>query len=1066
MKNLMKMSRLAPLLVSVAVFGLASCTQDGTTPSVDGPDQPIDPPSGETDFVSADGNAGQRAEQNDDETAAAGDFDADGASERSVEEGDIYRVLDNDLILNLNAYRGLQIIDFSDVTSPEVIGRVRVSGSPVELYTVGTRAYVLLNNWSAYYGSRDDIQVERVSGGLLMVVNIADPESPVVTGQARVPGWIRTSRLTRGDGGEALYVVSNDWEGDSQTRVRSFGLSSEGKLIERSAIDLGGYVQDIQATPDALLVARNDWSNDRGHTTVALVDISNPDGTMVEGASVRLEGMINNKTNMDLHRGILRAASGNSWGNNGNTNHLETFDVSDMDNPTRVDHDTYGDGENLFATLFLGNKAFFVTYRRVDPFHAFEIDDDGNATEMSEYVISGWNDYFRPVFDEHRIIGIGMDDDGGRTMAVSLYDITDLENPEPFITRAHVEANYSWSEARWDDRAFSVLEDAVEVVEGDVIETGLVLLPFSGYLEDEGRYVSAVQIFTFSDSTLTSRGVMRHGTPVRRSFLGDEDTTVNLSEAELSLFDHTDPDNPEELGRVDLAPNVEDFFVFGEYGVRFHSNSGWYWWYSDGNTGPDEFEVIPLSDDPDLARPLAEIQVPARSKAYQVGDLLVTVSMQTTHEDGETTYESLIQVHDLSDPTSPVLAGTLETDRLRPSYGGYYWGDGDSIDCFDCGWGWGGARPEAAAAGDALVFVERENLNELLGHETTCNYWPTDRGRYDCWDEEGEGTACAWYDGNTSCSSLDGGDEVCVGGFQQCESDPDGEYTCEAVDLDDVPTESNCWERDRYHYWQQFALSALDLSDPTNPILNARISLPRSEEASSYVADGETLFLNHHEPADVEADSRSFVRYFTRPIDFSNPARPVLNNPINVPGEVIEVEGSTLITRDYQWGDDIVETALNRLILFEGRAYLQASRQFVDEVVQNVVLDGDNILITKQISYRIARLDPNFDWEDWRTDLTIMSLEGDDFPILSETEVDRWANLRDARLGRALFQVSGGLLVLNTSNPASPFAQAYFPTTGWPTRIVGHDRDIYLAAGRYGMYRFGLDSFNLLTTPL
>ena len=179
---------------------------------------------------------------------------------------------------------------------------------------------------------------------------------------------------------------------------------------------------------------------------------------------------------------------------------MQTFDASSIHNLAPIDHARFGDNESLFATLFLGNKAFFVTYLRVDPFHAFRVDDDGTITEMAEFVVSGWNDFFRAVQNEERLVGIGINDENGRQVAVILYDITDLSNPEPLIARAEVEVKSSWSEANWDHRAFSVLEDAVQVggPNGEA-ETGLVFLPFTAFGHADSRYSAAVQIFTFLD---------------------------------------------------------------------------------------------------------------------------------------------------------------------------------------------------------------------------------------------------------------------------------------------------------------------------------------------------------------------------------------------------------------------------------------------------------------------------------------------------------------------------------------------------------------------------------------
>jgi hypothetical protein len=52
---------------------------------------------------------------------------------------------------------------------------------------------------------------------------------------------------------------------------------------------------------------------------------------------------------------------------------------------------------------------------------------------------------------------------------------------------------------------------------------------------------------------------------------------------------------------------------------------------------------------------------------------------------------------------------------------------------------------------------------------------------------------------------------------------------------------------------------------------------------------------------------------------------------------------------------------------------------------------------------------------------------------------------------------------MNVQNPTAPFAQSYFALQGWPTRLVVANNDIYMPAGSYGMYRFDIDSYNILT---
>ncbi|MFU8802649.1 MAG: beta-propeller domain-containing protein [Bradymonadaceae bacterium] len=1082
--------RYAAILAAISL--LAACG-DSEPPDGEGPKTGIietaqpNPQIGQTSFVSADGHAGQTTQQNEERAgdasnnaAAAPDAEA-GDEDRTVEEGDIYRVISgSDLLLNLNSFRGLQIIDLNDVANPEIIGRVAISGTPVEMYQVGDRVFILMNNWYGYYGSRDDIAAEQYRGGVVAAVDISDVRNPRITAQARVPGNIRTSRLTRGNGKEALFVVAAQ---NSTTYVKSFSVSGDGKLADAGELDLGGWVSDIQATPDRLLVARTNWNSGNNESEVSVIDITDPDGSMVEGQSVQVKGRIRTQFNMDMRGDMLRVVSGNSWSTSTNTNHLETFDASDIQDIKPLDHATFGNNEDLYATLFLEDSAFFVTYRRIDPFHAFEILPDGTVFERSEFVISGWNDYFRAVSNQTRLIGIGKNDENGRnTMAVSLYDITELSNPDPFITRKEIELDRSWSEAQWDHRAFSVLEKAVSVeAPTGELETGLVLLPFTGMDRDGDRYISAVQIFTFSNDTLTLRGTMEHGTPVRRSFVAHRDnaTTANLSEAELTLFDTASPDNPVELGRLDLAPDYTEFMIFGNHGVRRQNRSQYYWWWGWGGGADtervDTLEVIPMNDDPDAAPVLAEIDISARAQIYQVNDRLLILELQRRddqpHRDQ---YEDLpvldgfIQVWNLSNPSSPVLEGTLETDAIRGGQHYYY-------DYYDDSYYYGGytPRPTAVSLDNSLVFVNTVPKRELQG---TLHYeytYAADRGSSSCWDHNYEPIACTYYSGNIFCSQLENLDgtrdsKVCYGTLQRCERDAQRQTECEPIDASSIRTETNTNSRQQFRYWNQFEFVPVDLTTGS-PSIGETLVMGEEEEAVAALGRGDTLYFGYKVPTRVAGDSRPYVRFFYRALDLSSPSRPATSASINIPGKLIAVDGDVLVTQDVLWGQHIIETALNKVRVTNGRARLEGIHRFVDQNVAQISLDeAGHLLVSHRNAYRYNYYDyyedaPSSGEEiDYGQKLSILDAREASFELVTTTDIDRWATLRAVEAGRALFSVPGGLLIINVEDPAQPYAQAYFAAQGWPRDIVLDGNDIVMAAGRHGLYRFDTNEFNLL----
>lgn len=721
-----------PRLTLVLLFALLSACGGGgggtsTTPIT--PPVTVAPLTGQTAFVSADNAAplptsGLSKVMETLATATAPPTAAD--TTRTVQEGDIYRVLENGKsILNLNSSRGLQIIDISNSASPKLTGRLALAGYPVELYRSGDKVYVLLNNWTEYKrvlkGGKEVL--ESYQGGALLTVDISNRAAPVLNNVARVAGHIQTSRMTTGGGKTAIYVASSEYPSyptltvgtsliapySGQTNVLSFGINAQGLPEARSNLQLGGYVQALQASADRLMVARAD-NNSKGGSLVSLIDISSPDGAMVQGGEVTVSGVVQKKTNLHIQGNVLRVVSGNWWSTGTNVNHVDTYNISQLATPKPIDHATFGQGQQLFATTFLAEKAFFVTYLRQDPFHAFSITPDGKVKEESEYIVSGWNDFFVPVQNQTRLVGVGHNDENNRrSLAISLYDITDLKNAKPMLSRAEVDLSNSWSEANWDDRGFTVLENAANATAANgTKESGLVLLPFSGYDSARSVSVGGVQIFTFSATTLTRRGVMTHDMGVRRSFLADSSNglAANLSDSDLSLFNITNTDAPQARGTLMLAPNYSQFVVVGNVGARYHSVST-SMTSNDPSRRQDKVELVPLSD-ADGSAPLASIPVTAGARIYAVNNRLVVVSSKAADKAVATT----ITTYDVSQPASPVQVGTFTTTELVPESPMIRPMDLRICGIADLCWP-GFITPEPIVAGNTLVFVGQTSRNSL-----------------------------------------------------------------------------------------------------------------------------------------------------------------------------------------------------------------------------------------------------------------------------------------------------------------------------------------------------------------
>jgi len=109
------------------------------------------------------------------------------------------------------------------------------------------------------------------------------------------------------------------------------------------------------------------------------------------------------------------------------------------------DIDNIAPGERVFSTRFMGERAFMVTYRTIDPLFALDLSDPNNPKVLGELKIPGYSTYLHP-YDENHLIGFGRDteelttiDSKGKVVNVSavnrglklaLFDISDMSAPK------------------------------------------------------------------------------------------------------------------------------------------------------------------------------------------------------------------------------------------------------------------------------------------------------------------------------------------------------------------------------------------------------------------------------------------------------------------------------------------------------------------------------------------------------------------------------------------------------------------------------------------------------------
>jgi hypothetical protein len=1005
---------------------------------------PIEPAKGETAFVSADG-IGREVPTND--------------SPSTSQPGDIYRALGDHHILDLNGYRGLQMIDLSDPSAPHVESRLPAAGRPTELYVADGRALVLLDNWSGYYTARNDLAIERRQGALLLNVDISDRTQMKALSQTVVPGWIRASHLTQAEGRTVLYVVydrvADTTDGAQHPYVKSFEVRDDA-FVEKDELALGTTIAGVQMTDDVLVVNSSIAVGDVDHLTLTAIDIRRRDGTLIQGDTIASAGT----PSMSIYAGVLRTAS--PAYSSTREQYIETFDISDPARLKPLDYCTFGAGETDLEALFLPDRALIRSRRDGHAqFRVFSLDARGACEEHDDVVGTG-NDFFlRSALDGTRVFGMA----GG---SVRLYDPTQAENPLALLASAAIDyagAEFGTERGYVDDNVMSVIEGAVSVAAADgTVETGLVMVPFRSW--DGADRLPVTQLMTFSDHTLTARGTIGSNLPVQRSFAADAMVAASATDEQLLLFDTANPGQPKALGRLDAAPKYDHLFVFGDYVARVQSAGIYSQQEPMSRQPPRRVDILPRTADLDARIASTSFEVPADADLVQVGDLLVSITFQVTNDPPAAyqtpQYKTAIAVFDLSDPLHVSARGSLETDRLRPSP--RYAGLTDVAlrsdpYCPDCGgqlkWLADATQSDHYVVGNAIAFARREAQNTSLGTIHSCT---VSIETSDCDTARRNATTCSDdISGQITCSTLESGDESCSGGFLKCPTDA---KLCTKIDRPKNGTTETCADYPGLRYWRSLVLDVLDLRNPDAPTLAPSLALPANEESSTLVAEGTNLYVNFQQPYDDPDDPRWLVKHYFHMLDLSDPHQVVVGAPINVPGEVIAKDESSIYTRDLVWDVGEARTLISRLVVRDNRAQLQATHLFKGGIVRAVRLDGAGHILVSSDSADAAFAPYGLPLDAH----TLSILDATDLETEGQADVPRWAMLMDARAGRALYSVDGGLLAVDVADAAHPKAQAYVPTDGWPSEVLNDRGDLLFAAGPCGVYRLNADAHNL-TAP-
>lgn len=446
----------------------------------------------------------------------------------------------------------ISVFDISDRNSPELSQDTVVDGTFVDARAIGDDVYVVVHYQGSPYLPTLATQYERRDEGGRRVYRYETRDEYIARLDRVIENSIPPSAYRRRpDGtldrvrwldGTTLDSEIGSVQG-SQTNILRFNMrqTAPGPVDDLNIPVSSGWSSRIYASKNAFYILTQQYEQVESggdflrveqsevYTTIHKVDIAG-DRMAFEGTG-RVRGYINDQFSVDEHNGYLRiATTTGNLGNQTSENHLWILeDAGDaLLIVGRVE--SLAPTEKIYSMRFDGDRAWMVTFRKVDPVFSFDLSDPLNPRVTGELKIPGYSDYLQLIDENHLLaIGRGTIDSGSPRFAwfqevqVSLFNISDMENPT-LLHRYSFEGGRSGrSEALIDHHAFNYIADR-----------NMLAVPFNN--PDSGSWIAGlITLHIDLENGITQLGDVDQPGNIRRS-VRIADQLFGISEQYLSVL--------------------------------------------------------------------------------------------------------------------------------------------------------------------------------------------------------------------------------------------------------------------------------------------------------------------------------------------------------------------------------------------------------------------------------------------------------------------------------------------------------------------------------------------------
>ena len=319
------------------------------------------------------------------------------------------------------------------------------------------------------------------------------------------------------------------------TTFVGFNVNDNSEKIANMTILMGG-ASTMYVSPDNIYITYQNYDEKGSYTSIYRISVNQNILTLEAEGSI--PGYVVNQYSMDQYSEHFRLATTSQE----DTTHNNIY-VLNMNLTVVGKLEGLAETERIYSARFMGNKAYLVTFRQIDPFFVIDLSNPTNPKVAGQLKIPGYSSYLHP-FDDNHVIGLGIENN---TVKLSLFDVTNVNTPTE-IAKYIVNADYSYSEALYEPKAFlfdkqmELLVIPVSITQYGIVESTEKTSTSTSEPSINGGYWQGVYVFKVNTNGFALRGGITHTAATnpyydqvsRTLYIGNTLFTISNTKVKLS----------------------------------------------------------------------------------------------------------------------------------------------------------------------------------------------------------------------------------------------------------------------------------------------------------------------------------------------------------------------------------------------------------------------------------------------------------------------------------------------------------------------------------------------------